>query len=114
MRCEKVYPKNWLPQRIGYPKQIGYPKKNDKKHGYPPKNVTPKKLITKRIGYPKNFGVLYCEGVYDCILEKWRTLLRTGLLMRFKHYIALVACFTGIVLCGSDEPKEDEHGFDIH
>ena len=48
-------------------------------------HVTPKKI--KKNGYPKKIGVLYCEGVYYCILEKWRTLLRTGLLMRFKHYM---------------------------
>ena len=70
-----VTPKNWLPQKI------------DKKKWLPPKKLLPQKIDQKKIGYPKNFGVLYCEGVYYWILEKWRTLLRTGLLMRFKHYI---------------------------
>ena len=65
-------PKKMLPQKI-----------DQKKIGYPKKNVTPKK--NKKNGYPKNVGVLYCEGVYYCILEKWRTLLRTGLLMPFNH-----------------------------
>ena len=50
-----------------------------------PKKMLPQK-IDQKIGYPKNFGVLYCEGVYYWILEKWRTLFCTGLLMRFKHY----------------------------
>ena len=76
-----VTPKNWLP-----PKKW-LPQKNDqKKIGYHPKKNTPKNW-SKKNGYPKNFGVLYCEGVYYWILEKWRTLFCTGLLMRFKHYI---------------------------
>ena len=65
---KNVTQKNWS-KKIGYPKKKCYPKKNQKN------------------GYPKNVGVLYCEGVYYCILEKWRTLLRTGLLMPFKHYM---------------------------
>ena len=61
------------------------PQKNDQtKMATPKKMLAPKKT---KIGYPKNVGVLYCEGVYYCILEQWRTLLRTGLLMRFKHYV---------------------------
>ena len=40
-----------------------------------------------KFGYPKNFGVLYYEGVYYCVSEKWRTLLCGGLIMRFKHYL---------------------------
>ena len=83
-----VTQKKWLPQKIDLKKMAApqknvTPKKWSKNIGYPKKNVTPKK--NKKNGYPKNFGVLYCEGVYYCILEKWRTLLRTGLLMRFKH-----------------------------
>ena len=63
------------------------PQKIDQtKNWLPQKKMLPQKKIRKN-GYPKNVGVLYCEGVYYCILEKWRTLLRTGLLMRFKHYI---------------------------
>ena len=58
-----VTPKNWLPQKIDL-----------KRNGYPPKKCYPKKIDQKN-GYPKKFGVLYCEGVYYCILEKWRTLL---------------------------------------
>ena len=85
-----VTPKNWLPPKIDFkkmatPKKIVTPKNWSKKDWLPQKNVTPQKL--KKNGYPKNVGVLYCEGVYYCILEKWRTLLRTGLLMRFKHYL---------------------------
>ena len=72
-----VTPKNWFKKWL--PQKNMLPKKNDQKK----KLATPKKI--KKNGYPKNVGVLYCEGVYYCILEKWRTLLRTGLLMRFKH-----------------------------
>ena len=44
-------------------------------------------FLTKnwKFGYPKKIGVLYCGGVYYWILEKWRTLLRTGLLKLFEH-----------------------------
>ena len=84
-----VTPKNWLPPKIDF-KKMATPKKNvtpknwSKKIGYPQKNVTPKK---RKKCYPKNVGVLYCGGVYYWILEKWRTLLRTGLLKLFEHYL---------------------------
>ena len=76
-----VTPKN-LFKKNGYSPKNCYPKKLIKKKWLLQKNVTPKNI--KKNGYPKNVGVLYCEGVYYCILEKWCTLLRTGLLMRFK------------------------------
>ena len=97
LRCEKVYPRNWLPQKIGYPKKLikkkwlppkkMLPKKIDqKKNGYPPKKCYPKKMIKQKLATQKKFGVLYCEVVYYWILEKWRTLFCTSLFMRFKHY----------------------------
>ena len=45
-------------------------------------------FLTKnwKFGYPKKIGVLYCGGGFYWIWEKWRTLLRTGLLKLFEHY----------------------------
>ena len=62
------------------------PKNWSKKNWLPQKKCYPKKKY-KKIGYPKKNGVLYCGGVYFWILEKWRTLLRTGLLKLFEHYL---------------------------
>ena len=47
--------KKWLPPKKMLPQKI-----DQKKIGYPKKNVTPQK--NQKNGYPKNIGVLYCEG----------------------------------------------------
>ena len=81
MRCEKVYPKNWLPQKIGYPQKIGCPKKLIKKKLATPEKLLPQKIDQNKIGHPKILayfiargfiiefwknGVLYFVWVYEC------------------------------------------------
>ena len=46
------------------------------------------KLKIENLVTPKILAYFIARGFY-CILEQWRTLLRTGLLMRFEHYIYL-------------------------
>ena len=40
----------------------------------------------EKMATPKMLAYFIARGFIYCILEKWRTLLRTGLLMQFKHY----------------------------